>query len=1002
MHSFNFAAKRALQACLLLAVYSVGWAAQPSLAPRNPAFERFVGTAWVSSLGVGENEPWFGLIPPPLDLSHNKSAHVRLNGASILGLPPSYDLRNVSPPKLTPVRSQGNCGSCWAFACYGSLESCLLPNELFDFSENHLKNTHGFDIACCDGGNHWMTTAYLARWSGPVVEADDPYNPSSCTSPSNVPVVKHIQRVDFLPDRSGPLDNDIIKTAVINYGAVYTSFYWNSSYYNSSTSAYYYNETSNEANHAVCIVGWDDNYSKHNFSTTPPGNGAFIIKNSWGTGFGQGGYCYISYYDTLIGRQNAVFPTAESVTNFDQIYQYDTLGWTSSLGYGTDTAWFANVFTATSNADLAAVSFYVASLQSSYELRVYLDPNAGPIRTNGGPVFSQTGTIANAGYQTVLLNSPIRISAGQRFSVVVKLTTPNYKYPVPLEQPISNYSGGATASPGQSYISSDGISWTDLTSVYSNSNVCIKAFALSRGGISVEPTTDLVICMPMGDTAPSSETVYRITNTHVTRIQWKAETNSPWISLSITGGTLGPGESTDVTVFINSQASDLPPGHYVASVAFTNLTNGNGNTSRGVMLDVFTPYTIRQARFSWIDTSAHNELTLSDDGVSQGIDVPFEFRLYERLYDKLFVGANGLIGFLNVNLSAYANTDIPNNDFPNAVLYPYWDDLNPASVGSVRVGTEGDPPNRKLVVSWLGVPPFYAPNSQLTFQVVLFEGTQDILFQYADVKPDDLTYGAGRSATIGIENFCGTHATKYSYNGSLPLANGQAILFTNRGAEISEVKTLPDGASVVIRRAVVTRTFGDVFYIESDDRTAGIRVAKSGHGLSSGMRADVIGVIRTNSNGERYVEASWVCQSGIGSVRALGLNGWAVGGSDYLYNPETGAGQRGVTAWHKVWIPGSGWSWEPRPVPGANNVGLLVQVWGRVTQSAEGEFYVDDGCDLRDASGNVGLRVLADGITCPSVGEFVKVTGIVSCYQDQGVLCRTVLVADQSDISVLD
>ncbi|MGB9620526.1 MAG: lectin like domain-containing protein, partial [Armatimonadota bacterium] len=385
-----------------------------------------------------EPAPASGLIPPPLDLSHNRGKRISMQTWTSGSLPAFYDLRAQVPARLSPVKSQGACGSCWAFASYGSLESCLLPEQPFDFSENHLKNTHGFDLTCCEGGNHWISAAYLARWSGPALESDDPYNPSSCVSPTDVPVRKHVQRVDFIPDRAGPLDNDNIKQAVMDYGAVYTTYYHSSSYYNAGTYSYYYNG-SQPGNHAVCVVGWDDNYDKSKFLNTPPGNGAFIVRNSWGSGWGQGGYFYVSYYDTLFGLENAVFHNAEPTNNYNQIYQYDPYGWVGSVGYGTNTAWFANVFSAASETQIEATAFYVASPQSAYELRVYVDPDLGPIHS-GGPAAVAMGTIANAGYQTVTLGSPVFVESGQRFSVVVKLTTPGYTYPIPIEQRLSGYS----------------------------------------------------------------------------------------------------------------------------------------------------------------------------------------------------------------------------------------------------------------------------------------------------------------------------------------------------------------------------------------------------------------------------------------------------------------------------------------------------------------------------------------------------------------------------------
>ncbi len=275
-------------------------------APLNPAFVKYLQEAQARgprAEAVGGRAP--GLIPSPVDLSHMKGQRV-LQDRGLVGaaLPASYDLRTLG--KVTPVKDQGYCGSCWSFATYGSLESCLLPSESRDFSENNLKNTHGFDPSCCSGGSNLISIACLARGSAPVSEADDPYDPNSCVSPTGLPVQKHLQAADWLPDRSGPLDNDNIKQAVMSYGAVYTCMYIADAYYNPSTYAYYCS-SSEFTNHAICIVGWDDNYDKNNFLATPPGNGAFICKNSFGAGWGEGGYFYMSYYDCWLVR-NIVVP----------------------------------------------------------------------------------------------------------------------------------------------------------------------------------------------------------------------------------------------------------------------------------------------------------------------------------------------------------------------------------------------------------------------------------------------------------------------------------------------------------------------------------------------------------------------------------------------------------------------------------------------------------------------------------------------------------------------
>ncbi len=467
--------------CLTLPVM-----AQESLAPLNPAFLEYLRELQapiVRSLAVDGH--LLGFIPSPLDLSH-LAGQSMLPAQKILAAPSFYDLRTQG--KLTPVRDQEDCGSCWAFGTYGSLESNLLPGETWDFSENNLKNTHGFDIGHCAGGNGDLSTAYLARWSGPVMEADDPYNAESDVSPSGLTTRKLIQEVIIVPDRAGSSDNENIKQAIMAYGGVMTAMYMNeSTYYDSNNYAYYYNGSSN-SNHAVVIVGWDDNFDRNRFPSVPPGNGAFIIRNSWGTGWGENGYFYVSYYDSNIGKSNYVFNGAEPTTLYHRVYQYDPLGWINDIGYtGSNTAWFANVFTAVESEALVAVSFYTASPNSTYALYIYTGVASGP--TSGSLAGSQTGTIPSVGYHTVSLAVPAPLTSGEKFSVVVKLTTPGYNYPVPVEQPIKGYSSQATSNPGESYISGDGNSWSDVTSISwcAQCNVCLKAFTSDTDVIPPTP-----------------------------------------------------------------------------------------------------------------------------------------------------------------------------------------------------------------------------------------------------------------------------------------------------------------------------------------------------------------------------------------------------------------------------------------------------------------------------------------------------------------------------------
>ena len=441
----------------------------------------------LASLGDGGMHP-SGLIPPPLDLSHiraseSRSVHLLMQEH----LPAVYDLR--SQGRVTPVKAQGHTGSCWAFSAIASLESHLLPGETRDFSENHMKNLcsrsypEGFDHVPADGGNDVIATAYLARWTGPVNEEDDPYDDASDESPMDLLPEIHVQNVLFLPDLTGPDEAVALKRAIMEYGAVYTSMYMNENYpyYNYETAGYYYDGTE-KSNHAVTVVGWNDTYDKNQFASIPPQDGAWIIKNSWGTKFGDDGYFYVSYCDSMMGTKNIVF-TAENASNYDVIYQHDPLGWVGSIGTRGDTGWFAAVFTAESDEDLRAVSLYMGQCDSPYELYIYLSPADGPINTSG-PVAAQTGVIDDAGYRTIPLDSPVALSPGQTFSIVMNLTTPGYDRPIPVEYPKPGYSSKATAKCGEGYVQIDG-EWEDLTDKYKDYSPCLKAFTIVCKSLSI-------------------------------------------------------------------------------------------------------------------------------------------------------------------------------------------------------------------------------------------------------------------------------------------------------------------------------------------------------------------------------------------------------------------------------------------------------------------------------------------------------------------------------------
>lgn len=387
-------------------------------------------------------------------------------------LPSSYDLRKVG--KVTEVKDQKSFGACWAFAALGAMESKLLPTNTYDFSEDHMSLNHGYNLTQSQGGDINVTMAYLSRWAGPVLEQDDPYGDQKTNA--NAKVVSHVQEMIALPYK----DFTAIKTAVLLHGGVQSSMYFDTGviggvvnpYYNPSTYAYNYKGNA-KINHAVVIVGWDDKYSKNNFSTKPAGDGAFICKNSFGTAFGDGGYFYVSYYDQHIGTDCIVYSSIESIDNYDNIYQTDKLGWIGRIGYGTDTAYFANVYKPKSSREqLKAVSFYATDDNTSYE--VYVVENYKDSSSLSNMKLVQSGSKQYKGYYTIKLNNPITVK--NTFAVVVKITTPGSTLPIAAEY-YKNVSwlSSVDITDGEGYISYDGKSWT-RTESYFKSNVCLKAF----------------------------------------------------------------------------------------------------------------------------------------------------------------------------------------------------------------------------------------------------------------------------------------------------------------------------------------------------------------------------------------------------------------------------------------------------------------------------------------------------------------------------------------------
>jgi len=204
---------------------------------------------------------------------------------------------------------------------------------------------------------------------------------------------------------------------------------------------------------------------------------------------------------------------------------------------------------------------------------------------------------------------------------------------------------------------------------------------------------------------------------------------------------------------------------------------------------------------------------------------------------------------------------------------------------------------------------------------------------------------------------------------------------------IGDIKRLWNGTLVSTEPVLVSAVWDGVFYVQAEDRSAGMRVAMDDHGVAAGDRVHVSGVTSTTVGGERFIEAVAVTQSGVGAAAAISMPNRAVGGGDFYYtsNPRSPGGQKGIEGMF-----------------GLNNIGLLVTTYGRVTDSGRGWFYVDDGSAVSDGSGVIGICVDAGGMQTPAAGSLVSVTGISRCEYYLGKLVNLLSVRAQPDILVHD
>ncbi len=398
----------------------------------------------------------------------------KAEGNSIL--PPQYDLRDRE--RTPKVKNQGPYGTCWAFAALAAMESSMLPEEIQEFSPDHMSLQNSFVLEQAAGGEYTMGMAYLTAWQGPVYEKDDPYGDGQ--SREDLQAVKHVQEVQLIEGK----DFEKIKEFVFKHGGVQTAIYSaltntqsNSPYYNQEKSAYCY-IGAEKPNHEILIMGWDDNYPKENFNIEVEGDGAFLCQNSWGGDFGDGGVFYVSYYDVNIGIHNVIYTGVEEPDNYDRIYQSDLCGWVGQIGFHADSIFGANVYTAESKETLKAAGFYATGKETSYEIFIAKDfKNTKSLEDR---VKVAEGNVANAGYYTIKFDQDIQVEPNEKYAVILHITTPGSVHPMAIEYIADEMTANVDLADGEGYISAGGNRWEN-TEQNQKCNLCLKVYSTIAG-----------------------------------------------------------------------------------------------------------------------------------------------------------------------------------------------------------------------------------------------------------------------------------------------------------------------------------------------------------------------------------------------------------------------------------------------------------------------------------------------------------------------------------------
>lgn len=507
-------------------------------------------------------------------------------------LPSSY-----ITPNLPAIRDQDPYGTCWAFSATSLAELSILQNESadassIDFSELHLayftnysvtdplggtsgdSNTFASeDTSFLDAGGNLMFAMYtLAGWTGAADEAIAPYETASTVATSGLSTslayqdVAHMRNAYIINIAENP---EAAKALIKELGGIGISY--NASYLECYNDTYnsYYNPNFAIRNHAVTVVGWNDSFPKENFSTTAPGDGAWLVRNSWGDDDDSYfGYFWMSYYEASLSKAAYAFDfvSSDSDEYYDNNYQYDGSEYSTAFSNDSSSVTAANVFEVQGSSEvLKAVSFDTKTASEDYIVKIYKNLTDDTNPESGTLMDTVTGSTTYTGIYSVPLSKDVYLTEDDNYAVVVTLKNTDSNPTIAAECSMSLtdwLTCIASASSGQSFYKSNG-KWVDY-GVVRNVNFRIKGYtnnvteSVAATGISVSADTKTV---KVGGTTTVTATVSpsNATNPNVT---WSSS-NKKVATVAQNGVVTGVAAGT---AKITATTED---GSYTASVTIT-------------------------------------------------------------------------------------------------------------------------------------------------------------------------------------------------------------------------------------------------------------------------------------------------------------------------------------------------------------------------------------------------------------------------------------------------